>query len=740
MMRKIIVLFLCAFTFCLASAVRNTKPNLLSPPMGWSSWYSFGASVTQSDMEATFAKLANASVMPGDGRSLVDVGYVYANLDDGYQACRSGVNGSFHDKNGHPIFNATRFPNVSNMVSNANAFGLHAGFYVNNYICAESMPYGGAGGATYMKNMKGTVSFVKDVGFDYLKIDSGSVYNDLNLWSMLLADAGIEDNVVVENCHQGGYPPNSTWCPYSLWRVTGDSMVVGWDVEAMTTAEAIANNQSSTGCWAYPDFAADPSTVSHADTLSSQFATYAVLGAPLVISFDILDDSKLLPAWDILTNEEVIAVDQTPGKPGKLLQKWSQHSSTDPIYAWTETCKTKSSGSWKYMNTTKQLIRTTQEDVHCLEGSSTSGDLVRLNTCNTNDLEQRWEFMNGRLWLADRPTVGSPRRLGSSVGILELTKCNMSDIGQHWNVSATPGDSVTCNVQNALPYRVGGCWEITGCSFAEDAEVGTNYGCKAIPHGTGGCDANGAWAFNQNSTITSVMSGACLHVDEKSKAVTVGECKGTTEQQWIVDGTQIKSKSDQNMCITNNEQAVPEGTRGDCVALTNNNGLIGPGIAIFNAESSNNCHVDTTPTHTETVVLTNKGELTVGGKCIRGEHGVPSPFGPLQLWARVLEAASHEAKPSVAVLLVNRGSTAVSNVTILLSTIPGLSLQHNQLNISYKVRDLWKRETVEMLKKGSSTLTFDLVNMSSNIFLRLDPLAKHLNLSDYHEEVEIGHT
>jgi hypothetical protein len=37
---------------------------------------------------------------------------------------------------------------------------------------------------------------------------------------------------------------------------------------------------------------------------------YAIMGTPMVMSFDIRDDSRLLPLWDILTNEEILGVNQ----------------------------------------------------------------------------------------------------------------------------------------------------------------------------------------------------------------------------------------------------------------------------------------------------------------------------------------------------------------------------------------------------------------------------------------------
>ena len=71
-----------------------------------------------------------------------------------------------------------------------------------------------------------------------------------------------------------------------------------------------------------------------------------------------------------------------------------------------------------------------------------------------------------------------------------------------------------CFDPDVTRYEKGGCWEITGCSFDNGAGVGTTYGCKGIPPAgwKSPCDANGVWAFNENNTITSVMSGKCLEI------------------------------------------------------------------------------------------------------------------------------------------------------------------------------------------------------------------------------------
>ena len=45
-------------------------------------------------------------------------------LDDGWQACGQGVNGGFHDKDGVPLMDPKKFPDVSGMTAKAHSLGL----------------------------------------------------------------------------------------------------------------------------------------------------------------------------------------------------------------------------------------------------------------------------------------------------------------------------------------------------------------------------------------------------------------------------------------------------------------------------------------------------------------------------------------------------------------------------------------------------------------------------------------
>ena len=105
------------------------------PPMGWRSWNSLGPGVTQAKMEAAMDRMtARTRKVDGKPTSLLDLGYVPAGLDDNWQACGTGVKGSFYDADGNPLVNTTTFPDMGAMVAHAHKLGLKAGF------CAPPSP------------------------------------------------------------------------------------------------------------------------------------------------------------------------------------------------------------------------------------------------------------------------------------------------------------------------------------------------------------------------------------------------------------------------------------------------------------------------------------------------------------------------------------------------------------------------------------------------------------------------
>jgi hypothetical protein len=66
-----------------------------TPPMGWRSWNSMHADVTQAKMERAMENVAQKRDSTGapaaTGTSLADLGFATVGLDDAWQACGTGV-------------------------------------------------------------------------------------------------------------------------------------------------------------------------------------------------------------------------------------------------------------------------------------------------------------------------------------------------------------------------------------------------------------------------------------------------------------------------------------------------------------------------------------------------------------------------------------------------------------------------------------------------------------------------
>ncbi len=100
--------------------------------MGWRSWNAFGNRITQDMMlDAAAAVTARNRTVAGwgpDPVSLCDLGYCSVGVDEGWEGCGAGVNGTQHDAQGIPTVDTDTFPDTAKMVDGIHAAGLTAGW------------------------------------------------------------------------------------------------------------------------------------------------------------------------------------------------------------------------------------------------------------------------------------------------------------------------------------------------------------------------------------------------------------------------------------------------------------------------------------------------------------------------------------------------------------------------------------------------------------------------------------
>ena len=193
--------------------------------------------------------------------SLRDVGYSSIGLDDSWQACGQGLNGSFHSKDGVPLVN-DKFPNMSAMNEKAHLNNLTSGWYLNNCICPET----GKLQPNWLPQMQGDVAALIRYGFDEVKLDSCGPSKDIALWERLINGTG--KAIMIENCANNksffdlwqrqqpstdGALLDPKRCPFNFYRSGSDGRAT-WDrmirnLESQTTFERF----SQPGCWSYAD-------------------------------------------------------------------------------------------------------------------------------------------------------------------------------------------------------------------------------------------------------------------------------------------------------------------------------------------------------------------------------------------------------------------------------------------------------------------------------------------------------
>lgn len=149
------------------------------------------------------------------------------------------------------------------------------------------------------------------------------------------------------------------WCPFNLWRTSGDIINV-WDrvmENLLSTTQFLVNSAgpgappvgrplepptyfppasppgpddglpvSRPGCWAYPDMLEVGRTAT-ADESASHMAAWAIVSAPLVLGFDLRNSTRLAAAWPLISNRRMMEVSRTweadrLGPSGLLLRSW----------------------------------------------------------------------------------------------------------------------------------------------------------------------------------------------------------------------------------------------------------------------------------------------------------------------------------------------------------------------------------------------------------------------------------
>jgi alpha-galactosidase len=278
-----------------------------TPPMGWNSWNKFAGRVD----DATVRTIADAMASSG----MKDAGYVYINIDDTWE-------GETRDANGNITTNK-KFPDMKALADYVHSKGLKLGIYSSPgpNTCAG---YEGS----YGHEEQDAKTFAA-WGIDYLKYDwcgARNIYTEQEMQAVYqkMGDALLASGrPIVYSLCQYGLNDVWKWGPDvggNLWRTTGD-IRDAWD--SMTK---IGFNQDQLAPYAGPGHWNDPDMleIGNGGMTDIEYRTHmslwSMLAAPLISGNDLRDMTPAI--HDILTNKEVIAVDQDPdGKQATRISK-----------------------------------------------------------------------------------------------------------------------------------------------------------------------------------------------------------------------------------------------------------------------------------------------------------------------------------------------------------------------------------------------------------------------------------
>ncbi len=300
----------------------------LTPPMGWNSWNCWGEHV---DAERVY-QAAEAMISTG----LADFGYMYINIDDGWQGVRS-YDGQIQP-NG-------KFPDMKGLADRVHDLGLRIGLYSSPGLrtCAGYM-------GSFRHEAQDAETYA-DWGYDYLKYDYCSYFQvrgqgddvelDIKPYRVMGEALSLVPRDIVFSICTAGVFKSWHWGTEvggHLWRTTVDihdryGSMIGNGIFQDTIAEF-----SGPGGWNDPDMLVigkvgwGPHLRDCELTRAEQvthMTLWALLSAPLLLGCEIREIDEF--TFNVLANPDVLDINQDPlgksaqmrGKTG-FVQIWSK--------------------------------------------------------------------------------------------------------------------------------------------------------------------------------------------------------------------------------------------------------------------------------------------------------------------------------------------------------------------------------------------------------------------------------
>lgn len=332
-MEKIIIIItvLVAGFFTEKTIAQKFDGLALTPPMGWNSWNKFQTNIN----EQMVMQIADAMISSG----MKATGYTYIVLDDGWMAMeRDSITGNL-------IADPKKFPRGMKVVADyVHSKGLKFGLYncAGTKTCAG---YPGTRGYEYQDARFYASQNIDYLKFDWCYADGINAKEAYTTMSKALKKAGRP--IVFSLCEWGQNKPWEWAAPVGhLWRTTGDIAnqfegMKNYGTWSANSVMKIVDLQDTLRKYTGPGHWNDPDMLEVGNGMPvnedrAHFSMWTMLAAPLISGNDIRNMSKEIT--EILTNKEVVAIDQDP-----LGIQGFKYSSKDSLETWIKPLK---DGDW----------------------------------------------------------------------------------------------------------------------------------------------------------------------------------------------------------------------------------------------------------------------------------------------------------------------------------------------------------------------------------------------------------
>lgn len=301
--------FVCAVSLTNAYPLDNGLAR--TPPMGWNSWNKFACDIN----EQLIREMADAMVTSG----MKDAGYGYLVIDDCWQIDR--------DAQGNILPDPKRFPSGMRALADyVHSKGLKFGLYSDaGTLTCQKRP--GSRGYEFQDARQYAAWDVDYLKYDWCSTGTQNAPASYSIMRDALLKAGRP--IVFSICEWGTSKP-WLWAKDvgNLWRTTGDIQDC-WDCKRDWGGMGVVHildlqdgleSYAGPGHWNDPDMLEVGNGGMTITEYRAHFSLWCILAAPLMSGNDLRNMTNEVK--QILTNREVIAVDQDPlGMQGRRVKR-----------------------------------------------------------------------------------------------------------------------------------------------------------------------------------------------------------------------------------------------------------------------------------------------------------------------------------------------------------------------------------------------------------------------------------